>query len=75
MCIRDRAIPRHGYEVSKDGKIIGVITSGTMSPSLNKGIAMGYVETQYSKAGTELNVLIRGNESMGIVVKTPFLKK
>ncbi|MBL0333602.1 MAG: glycine cleavage system aminomethyltransferase GcvT [Chlorobiota bacterium] len=71
----ERAIPRHGYEVSKDGKIIGVITSGTMSPSLNKGIAMGYVETQYSKAGTELNVLIRGNESMGIVVKTPFLKK
>src|SRR5690554_2590879 len=45
--LKDRGIPRHDYEIAdKDGKIIGRVTSGTMAPSLNKGIGMGYVTTE-----------------------------
>jgi len=75
--ILERAIPRQHYEiVSLDtNEVIGEITSGTMSPSLNKGIAMGYVNVSHSKIGTEIGVLIRGKAVKGVVIKSPFLKK
>ena len=57
----DRGIPRHGYElVNSDGEKIGIVTSGTMSPTRKIGIGMGYVKPEYSKAGTEICIDVRG---------------
>lgn len=67
-------IPRHGYEIqSKDGKTIGEVTSGTMSPSLGKAIAMGYVAHPYFEEGTGVNIIIRNKPLAARVVKFPFL--
>ncbi len=71
----ERAFPRHGYEISADGKIIGHITSGTVSPVLNKPIAMGYVDIAYAEPGAQVNFVIRGKEVPAIVVTLPFVKK
>ncbi|MBW3520060.1 glycine cleavage system aminomethyltransferase GcvT [Flavobacterium sp. NKUCC04_CG] len=72
----DRGIPRHDYEiVNKEGEVIGKVTSGTMSPSLNKGIGMGYVPVDYAKEGSEIFIRIRKNDIAAQVVKTPFYKK
>ena len=71
----DRGIPRHDYEITDaEGKVIGRVTSGTQSPSLQKGIGMGYVETAFAKEGTEIFVKIRDNKVKAVVVKPPFYK-
>ncbi len=71
----DRGIPRHGYDiVDGNGNKIGVVTSGTMSPSLNKGIGLGYVPTIFAEAGSKINIQIRKNAVPATVVKTPFYK-
>ncbi|WP_462252884.1 glycine cleavage system aminomethyltransferase GcvT [Ekhidna sp.] len=71
----DRGIPRHDYEIADlDGNVIGKVTSGTMSPSLNKGIGMGYVTKENSKADTEINVIIRDKPVKAKIVRPPFLK-
>lgn len=68
-------IPRQGYEIQNvEGDRIGNITSGTMSPSLGKAIAMGYVDRPYFKEGTEVKIMIRNKELNARVVKFPFLK-
>lgn len=55
----DKGIPRQHYEIFNAEKIrIGEVTSGTMAPSLNKNIGMGYVETSYSKPDTEIYIKI-----------------
>lgn len=73
--LNDRGIPRHDYEIAdKDGNIIGVVTSGTMAPSLNKGIGMGYVTIENSTPGTEIFIQIRNKPIAATVVKTPFYK-
>ena len=70
----DKGIPRHDYVlVNLDGQEIGKVTSGTMSPSLDKGIGMGYVKTEYATPGTEIAVEIRGKHLKAKVVKMPFL--
>lgn len=69
-----KAFPRHGYDLSVDGKIIGKITSGTVSPVIDKPIAMGYVESQYAKPDTVVNFLIRDKEIPAKVIKLPFVK-
>lgn len=72
----DRGIPRHGYPiVDASGAHIGVVTSGTQSPTLNKAIGMGYVKTEFSKADSEIFVQIRDKNIKAKVVKIPFLKK
>lgn len=72
----DRGIPRHDYQIADAaGNIIGKVTSGTQSPSLNKAIGMGYVKTEYAKADTEIFVLIRDKAIKARVCKIPFLKK
>ena len=72
----DRGIPRHGYPlVNEAGEPIGTVTSGTQSPSLKRGIGMGYVQTPYSKAGSEIYVEVRGKKLKAKVVKPPFYKK
>jgi aminomethyltransferase len=69
----DRGIPRHDYEiVDITGTVIGKVTSGTQSPSLQKGIGMGYVKTSFSKVGTEIFIKIRDNIVLARVVKMPF---
>src|SRR5690606_9850795 len=74
--LTDRGVPRHDYEiVDKDGNAIGVVTSGTMAPSLNKGIGLGYVDTEFSAPETEIFIRIRKNDVAAKVVKTPFYKK
>lgn len=71
----DRGIPRHGYSlVNADAEPIGVVTSGTMSPMRKIGIGMGYVKTEYSKAGTEICIDMRGRKLKAVVVKPPFRK-
>jgi len=72
----ERGIPRHDYEiVDQDGNNIGIVTSGTMAPSVGKGIGMGYVQTAFSAVETPIYILIRNNKVAAKVVKTPFYKK
>lgn len=71
----DKGIPRHGYAiVDTEGKEIGHVTSGTMSPVLKKGIGMGYVQTAYAKPGTEIYIQVRNRDLKAQVVKAPFRK-
>jgi aminomethyltransferase len=70
----DRGIPRHDYIiVNGKGEKIGVVTSGTQSPSLQKAIGMGYVSTEYATPGTEIFIEIRNKNIKAKVVKIPFL--
>ena len=70
----ERGIPRHDHPiVDSDGNEIGIVTSGTMSPSLSKGIGMGYVPTELSKPDSEIMVQIRNKQVKAKVVKMPFL--
>lgn len=70
----ERGIPRHGYElVNSEGEIIGHVTSGTMSPTLNKGIGMGYIAKEYSAFGTQVWVKIRNKTILAEVVRMPFI--
>jgi aminomethyltransferase len=71
----DRGIPRHGYPITdNDGNVIGQVTSGTQSPSLNKAIGLGYVTTAFSKTDSEIYITIRDKAVKAKVVKTPFYK-
>lgn len=72
----DRGIPRHDYEiVDAEGNIIGRVTSGTQSPSLQKAIGMGYVSQPFAKESSEIYIKIRDNKVKAQVVKMPFLKQ
>ena len=70
----ERAIPRQGYTILMNDESVGIITSGTMSPSLETGIGIGYVNKPFDKSGTELLVDIRGRMKSAVVVKPPFYK-
>ncbi|MGH7803582.1 MAG: glycine cleavage T C-terminal barrel domain-containing protein, partial [Candidatus Binatia bacterium] len=75
----DGSIPRHGYAIRRDGRAIGVVTSGTKSPTLGRGIALGYVENLpgASEAGGDegLAVEIRGVEHPARFVRPPFVRR
>lgn len=72
----ERGIPRHGYEVcAPDGNSIGIVTSGTQSPTLQKPIAMAYLSSEFAVEGTEVNIIIRDKPVKAKVVKFPFIKK
>jgi aminomethyltransferase len=71
----EKAFPRHGYDLTLNEKKIGVITSGTISPVLEKPIALGYVDKEFAAEGNEINISIRGKEIPAKIVKLPFLKK
>jgi len=71
----DRGIPRHDYPiVDALGNVIGKVTSGTQSPSLQKAIGMGYVTKELAKEGTEIFIDIRNNKIKAKIVKFPFYK-
>lgn len=70
----DRGIPRHGYPlVDKNGQSIGVVTSGTMSPILEKGIGMAYIDSNHSGTGNTVFVQVRNKNLEAMVVKLPFI--
>lgn len=72
----ERGIPRHDYPIADaTGKIIGKVTSGTQSPTLNKAIGMGYVQTELAKPESEIFIIIREKPIKARVSKLPFLKK
>lgn len=70
----DNSIPRHGYDIICNGNIVGKVTSGTLGPSVHKGIGMGYVPTEFSQTGTEIEIDIRNKPAKAKIVKTPFYK-
>ncbi len=74
--LTERGIPRQGYDIiDENDKKIGKVTSGTMSPSLQKGIGLGYVETSFADEGTTVYIQIRKNSVPAKIVKPPFYKK
>jgi len=75
MICSDKGIPRHGCEIQKDGKKVGKVTSGTMSPCLNTGIAMGYVHPDYREKESSLEIIIRDKPVKAKVVKPPIVPK
>jgi glycine cleavage system T protein (aminomethyltransferase) len=70
-----RAFPRKDYEIQKEGKNVGRITSGTVSPILEKPIAMGYVDIEFAKEGEIIDVMIRDKAISASITKLPFVKK
>jgi aminomethyltransferase len=69
----DKGIPRHGCRIEHDGNEIGTVTSGTMSPVLRKGIALGYIKRKFKKAGKEVDIVVRDKRLKAEVVKPPFV--
>ena len=73
--IDERGIPRQGYDiVDSNGNKIGNVTSGTMSPSLNKGIGLGYVPKVFAAVDSKIHIQIRKNAVPATVIKLPFYK-
>ncbi len=72
--LKGRAIPRHGFPIYKEGKQIGIVTSGSHSPTLNYPIAMGYVEKSFHQIGTKVEIEIRKKMIEGEVSSLPFWK-
>jgi len=71
-----RGIPRQGYEVvTSSGNLVGVVTSGTMSPSLGYGIGMAYIDKDFAITANKLSVRIRNKDIEAEVVRFPFLPK
>ncbi|MFP9060499.1 glycine cleavage system aminomethyltransferase GcvT [Natrialbaceae archaeon A-chndr2] len=71
----DRGIARHGYDITTaDGDVIGTVTSGTMSPTLEQAIGLGYVPTQYADSGTVVRVDVRGRDKKAKIETLPFVE-
>lgn len=73
--VLERGIPRAGYEIAHEGKVIGTVTSGSMSPLLSKGIGLGYVPIELAKPGQELDIIVRNKAVKVQIVRPPFVKK
>ncbi len=71
----DRGIARHGYPIVDGGQDVGVVTSGTHSPTLKKAIGLAYLPPEKTAVGTEISILIRGKEVRARVMPTPFYKR
>jgi aminomethyltransferase len=71
----DRRIGRHGYPIVDGSEEIGIVTSGTHSPTLKKAIGLAYLPLDKSAQGSEFSVLIRGKETRARVIPTPFYKR
>jgi len=70
----DKAIPRTGYNIIYNGEVVGKVTSGTMSPSLNQGIGMGYIDISCNKIGYKINIDVRGKLKEAQIIRAPFYK-
>jgi aminomethyltransferase len=65
--------PRHGYKIFKGDEEVGVVTSGTVSPILEKGIGLGYVAKEFAKIGTEISIEVRKKKVPAVIIKPPFV--
>jgi len=74
LTMEDRGVPRHGFELLHQDRPIGVVTSGTFSPTLEHAVALGYVEKEFKAPGTEVDVKIRNSAARAKVAKTPFYR-
>jgi len=73
--LTERGVPRHGYAITTpDGEEIGTVTSGTMSPTLDEPIGLGYVPTEYDEPGTEIRVVVRDRPKDARITDTPFVQ-
>ncbi len=70
-----KAFPRKGYEIFLNGNPVGIVTSGTFSPTLDAGIGLGFVDANDSEPGTQINIKIRNQEAKAKIVKLPFVNK
>jgi aminomethyltransferase len=73
--MQGRHIARHDYEIQVEGTSVGVVTSGTFGPALEKAIALAYVPPHFAQPGQVLSVMIRGKECPATVVKRPFYRR
>lgn len=73
--LKDKAIPRHGYEIVADGKVVGYVTTGYNSISTGKSVCMALVDIDFAKLGTEVGVQIRKKVFPSVVVKKKFYEK
>lgn len=73
--LKEKGVPRPGYKIVKEGHEVGHVTSGTFSPSLQKGIGLGYVNVPYHEVGTSISLAIRTKEVAAKIVKTPFYQR
>jgi aminomethyltransferase len=68
-------VPRHGYVIeSRRGATIGVVTSGTHSPTLDKPIGTGYVKLKYAEPGSKISIVVGGKKLEAVVTKMPFVE-
>lgn len=74
LIFEEKVFPRKGYEIMRTGKVIGKITSGTVSPILEKPIALAYIEIGYAKEGNIVEANIRGKGAKAVITKLPFYK-
>lgn len=73
--VEDKAVPRGHYEIASNGRIVGYVTSGTVSPVLGIGIGMGYVPVELASPGGRIDIVIRGKHVPATVTQPPFIKK
>ena len=73
--MEERGIARHGYKVFNDGGEIGVVTSGTFTPTLQKAVGLAFVPISYNKPGKEILIQIRDNRAKARIVGLPFYKR
>ena len=73
--VQGKGIARKGYPVLFNNKTVGIVTSGTWSPTLKEPIALAYVPSEIAKVNTQLEIEIRGKKHPAIIVKKPFYRK
>lgn len=72
--LEERGVPRHGYDIAnEDGDTVGEVTSGTMSPTLDEPIGLGYVDADYADDGTAVDVVVRGTGKQATITTPPFI--
>jgi aminomethyltransferase len=71
----DKGIARHGHKIFKEEKEIGIVTSGTLSPTLKKALGLSYIKTEFTQIGTEIEIEIREKKRKAKIVKLPFYKR
>lgn len=73
--MEERGIARHGYKVFKDGTEVGIVTSGTYTPTLQKAVGLAFVPMLYSRPGTDIIIQIRDNRARARIVELPFYRR
>jgi len=72
--LQEKGVPREGYRIEMNGREIGVVSSGTFSPTLKKGIALCFVDKEYLQEGTEVELVIREKPVRAVLRRYPFIK-